>query len=159
MCSDNCFENNIKLGLFKSIKNSKRKKVLVGNELLIRAKYLLDAEHIVVPCHGWVETEFQTIISRILSYFNGDPNPMIITCAGMGSKILIMELHKQIPNGMYIDIGSGLDYLCTKKCSRGWYYSYDKLETYFNEILPSNWNNSEFDSIYDNAKLCFGTHL
>lgn len=159
MCLDTCFETNAKLELFKSIKNSKRKKVLVGNELLVKAKYLLNTEHVIVPYQNWLETELQIIINRITSYFNNDPNPMILTCAGMGSKILIMELHKQFPNGIYIDIGSGLDYLCTKKCSRGWKHSYDKLEAYFQEILPPNWNDSEFNIIYDKSKAYYGAYV
>jgi len=63
----------------------------------------------------------------------------------MGSKILIMELHKRLKNGIFIDIGSGLDYLC--------------IEKYFQEILPLNWNNSCFDYIYEKAKTNIGLHL
>ena len=77
----------------------------------------------------------------------------------MGSKILIMYLHKKFPNSIIIDIGSGLDYLCTKKCSRGNSYSYEKLEKYFEEILPSNWNDSMFNYIYELAKNNIGIHL
>ena len=164
----NSFENNNKLELFKSIKDSKRKKILIGNELLIKAKYLLNIEkHLVIPYRNWVENDFENILNNILSFFNGNDvngndvngRPMIITCGGMGSKILIMELHKILKNGIFIDIGSGLDYLCTKKCSRGNTYSYDKLENYFQEILPLNWDDYSFNDIYEKAKHNIGIHL
>lgn len=154
------FENNNKLELFKSIKYSHRKKILVGNELLEKAKYLLNLdEHLIVPYRNWVENEFDTIYEKIVKFFENDPNPMILTCAGMGSKVLIMELHKKFPNGIFIDIGSGLDYLCTKKCSRGNVFTYDKLENYFKEILPLNWNDICFENIYVKSKKNIGIHL
>jgi hypothetical protein len=156
---ENSFDNNNKLDLFKAIKESKRKKILVGNELLEKAKYLLNIEnHILVPYRNWVE-DLESILKNIMDVLNYEENPMIITCAGMGSKVLIMELHKRIKNGIFIDIGSGLDYLCTKKCSRGHTYSYDKLETYFKEILPPNWNDPNFNIIYEKAKHNIGIHL
>lgn len=157
---NNSFENNLKLELFKAIKTSQRKKILVGNELLVKATYLLNIdEHVVVPYRDWVEKDFDYIVDKISKYFENDHNPMILTCAGMGSKILIMELHKRFPNGIFIDIGSGLDYLCTKKCSRGNTFSYEKLEQYFEEILPENWNDPIFNNIYELAKNNIGIHL
>lgn len=158
----NSFSNNNKLNLFKAIKESKRNKLLIGNELLVKANYLLNIDkHIILPYSNWVENNFDNIYNSIVSHFNDDTNPFIITCGGMGSKILIMELHKKYPNGIFVDIGSGLDYLCTKRCSRGWAedVSYDKLEKYFEEILPSNWNDSQFDYIYALAKNNIGLHL
>lgn len=157
---NNSFENNIKLELFKEIKKSKRTKILVANELLIKAKYLLNVNnHILVPYRNWVENDFDSILNNIIDACSNDENPMILTCAGMGSKILIMELHKRFPNGIFIDIGSGLDYLCTKKCSRGNIFSYEKLEKYFEEILPENWNDISFNNVYEAAKNNFGIHL
>ena len=161
MCimDDKSLENSNKLELFKAIKNSKRKKLLLGNELLEKAKYLLNSNHLVMPYRNWVENNFNEILNAILSFFENDPNPMILTCAGMGSKMLIMELHKRFPNGIFIDIGSGLDYLCTKKSSRGHTFSYETLESYFQEILPPNWTDPCFEPIYEKAKTNIGLHL
>ena len=154
------FDNDHKFNLFKSIKESKRKKILVGNELLVKAQYLLNIDkHLIIPYKNWVENEFDNILNTIVQYFKNDEKPLILMCAGMGSKILIMHLHKKFPNSIIIDIGSGLDYLCTKKCSRGNSYSYEKLEKYFEEILPSNWNDSMFDYIYELAKNNIGIHI
>lgn len=141
------FDNDHKLNLFKSIKESKRKKLLVGNELRVKAQYLLNIDkHLIIPYRNWVENDFDNILNTIVQYFE-DENPLIMTCGGMGAKVLIMHLHKKFPNGIFIDIGSGLDYLCTKKCSRGFSHSYENLEKYFEEILPPNWNDSKFDYI------------
>jgi len=154
------FDNDHKLQLIKSIKESKRPKILISNELLVKANYLLNVDtHIKVPYRNWVDNHFQEILNTVIESLQNIDNPLIITCAGMGSKILVMEIYKRFPNGMFIDIGSGLDYLCTKKCSRGWSYSYNTLETYFEDILPPNWNDPQFEPIYKLAQDNIGIHL
>jgi hypothetical protein len=153
-------ENKSKLELYKSIKNSKRKKLIISNELLIKSINLLNIDkHIVVPYRNWFDNMFDDIYEQIIKYYNDDLNVFIITCAGMGSKVLIMELHKKFPNGIFIDIGSGLDYLCTKKSSRGNKYDYESLENYFKEILSNDWYDSKYNYIYEKAKTNIGIHL
>lgn len=157
---NNTFENKKKFLLFQAIQQSKRKKILIGNELLAKATILFGlSEHIVIPYNNWFTTEFDNILKKVSECYKDDEKPFVITCAGMGSKVLLMELHKRFPNGIFLDIGSGLDFLCTKKCSRGWSYSYQQLENYFYELLPSNWNASEFDWISEKAKTHIGLHL
>lgn len=152
--------DNTKLELFRSIKNSNRKKLLLGNHLLAKATILFNIDkHIHIPFHDWFDTKYEEILNEILDYFKDDENPMVITCAGMGSKVLIMDLHKRKPYGIYLDIGSGLDYLCTKKDSRGHNISYEEIENYFSELLPDNWNDPNYDYIYEMAKTCIGLHL
>lgn len=156
----NSFQDNLKLNLYKAIKESKKKKILIANPLLSKAKYLLNIdEHIVVPYRNWFDSNLDVLVDRIKNIMGDDKEPLIITCAGMGAKVLVMELHKIFNNGTFIDIGSGLDYLCTKKCSRGHPYSYDTLEKYFEEILPQNWNDDQFDEIYHLARYNIGLHL
>ena len=84
---------------------------------------------------------------------------MLITCAGMGSKCLIGDIHKIYPNGIYLDYGSGLDFICTKRDSRGWNYSYDALYNAFLPLLPEDWNDPKYDEIYNIARVHMGTHL
>lgn len=152
--------NPNKLILYKSVKECSRKKILVGHALLVKAKHLFNLDaHIIVPFHGWFEDEFDRVYQEILDTCDGIDNPLIITSAGMGSKILIMELHKKMPNGMYIDFGSALDVLCTKRCSRGQGISYEQIENYFRPILPENWNDPCFDCIYPEARQKLGVHL
>ena len=154
------FENQKKFLLFQAIQQSKRKKVLIGNELLGKAKTLFHMdEHIVVPYNNWFSTDFDNILKKTTECYKDDDIPFVITCAGMGSKVLLMELHKLFPKGIFLDIGSGLDYVCTKKCSRGWSYSYEQLEAYFRDLLPSNWNDEQFEWIYQKAKTHIGLHL
>jgi hypothetical protein len=116
-------------------------------------------KHLVIPYRNWVENMFDDILNEIISFFENDSKPLILTCGGMGSKLLLMELHKKFPDGIFIDIGSGLDYLCTKKCSRGNTFTYETLEKYFEELLPLNWNDPCFNYIYDLAKTNIGIHL
>ena len=63
-----------------------------------------------------------------------------MTCCGMSAKVLISELRKKHSRGIYLDIGSALDYVCTKKCSRGNKYSYEYIENVFRDLIPDNWN-------------------
>ena len=65
---NNSFDNDHKLNLFKSIKESKRKKILVGNELLVKAQYLLNIDkHLIIPYRNWVENEFDNILNTIVT--------------------------------------------------------------------------------------------
>ena len=77
----------------------------------------------------------------------------------MGSKVLLAELIKLYPGGIYLDYGSSLDKLCTKKETRGWNYSYEYLLDLCKDIIPDNWNDTNYDYIYDKAKGMLGMHL
>jgi hypothetical protein len=154
------FQTTDMLNLYKSIQNSPRKKILIGNELLVKATSLFGlSHHIVVPYRNWVENDYNRILQSVLEVCDGDPSPMILTCAGMGSKVIIKDLHALIPNGMFIDFGSGLDHLCTRKSSRGANFTYSDIETYLKDILPENWNDPQFEGIYERAKTAIGIHL
>lgn len=148
-----------KLNLYKSVQECPRRKIIIGHRLLVKAKYLFNLDtHVIVPFHGWFENEYERVFNEVLKSCEGIDNPLIITCAGMASKILIRELHKKMPNGMYIDFGSALDALCTKRCSRNQNIKYETIVNYFKSILPDNWDDSEFDYIYEEAKQNLGVH-
>jgi hypothetical protein len=154
------FNDDTKLQIYSAIKNNPRRKIVVANELLARAKILLNAEHhVIVPFRNWFEPDFNNILTAVLENIGDDDEPLILTSAGMGAKVLIMELHKRKPHGIFIDIGSGLDFLCTKKDSRGCTFSYETLENYFRPILPENWNDSSYNYIFDMSKSQLGLHL
>lgn len=58
-----------------------------------------------------------------LDNYSEDKNYIVFTVNGMSTIVLIGELHKLYPNdiylGIYLDIGSDLDCICTKRDSRG----------------------------------------
>ena len=68
-------------------------------------------------------------------------------CAGMGSKCLIAALRKLYPDSLFIDIGSGIDFLCAKRNTRGAALTYEIIENYFKPILPDDWNDPKYDPI------------
>lgn len=149
-----------KLLLFKAIKESSRKKIYIANPLLKRAIPLLNIDvHIEVDYSNWFESNYAAIISSVKSAVENDSNTIILASAGMGAKVLISNLHKLFPNAIYIDIGSTLDLLCTKRDSRGWNISYNDLVNYFKSIIPDNWDSPEYDYIYDIARATLGRHL
>jgi len=87
-----------------------------------------------------------------------DPCNIILTSGGMASKVLIADLMLENDKNIYIDIGSALDLIATKKDSRG-YMHYDEMKHYFNDLLPNNWEDPIYDSIYQEAYHQLGIHL
>jgi hypothetical protein len=151
---------NDKLTLYKSIKNSNRKKIIVCNELLIKSKLLFNADEIVlVPFNNWFDTTFDDILTIVSNLIRNDNEHMVITCCGMSAKVLICELYKRFPRGIYLDFGSAIDLICTKRDSRGREYNYEYISNFLNELLPEEWNNYEYNYIYEKANKKLGTHL
>jgi hypothetical protein len=155
-----CVNNTDKLELFKSIKESSKKKIYIANPLLKRSKILLNIDdHIEVDYSNWFETHYESVRDSVCSSIKSDSNTIIMTSAGIGAKPLIADLHMLFPNAIYIDIGSALDTICTKRDSRGCTPSYSLLCEYYKPIIPPDWESEEYDCIYIEAKNKLGRHL
>ena len=60
-----------KINLFKAIKESKLKKIIICNPLLARAKMLLNIDHeIYIPLNNWFDTNYIEILNYILTLLN-----------------------------------------------------------------------------------------
>ncbi len=151
-----------KINLYKIIKNCKRKKIYICNELMVKAKILLDIDYLIfVPLSNWFDNSLENVIQNIIEIIGEeDGKHMVLTSCGMGAKVVLTELYKKYPNGIYLDIGSALDLICTKKNSRG-YYSYDTFYNNFleNDFIPNGWDSPEYDYIYPIAQQNLGLHL
>lgn len=159
-------QNNVirhKLNILKEIKNSKRKKIYICNNLLIKSKILLNIDNFVfVPLNNWFDKDYDIILGQIKILLTGqNDDSIIMTSCGMGAKVLLAELYKEYPNCTYIDIGSGLDIICTKRNSRGWGYKYEELYKKFlqNDFIPDDWNDPKYDYIYPIAYNKLGIHV
>jgi len=154
-------ENRIeKVNLYKTIKQSNLKKILVSNPLLLKAKLLFNIDYMLtVPFNNWFDEKFEILIGEFKKLIDPNEQYIVITCAGMGAKVLICELTKLFPNNIYLDFGSAIDKICTKKTSRGWEPSYEELVNDLSEIIPSNWNDTKFEEIYKLANKKLGIHL
>jgi hypothetical protein len=157
---DTHFDND-KVELYKAIKYSNLNKLIVCNELLVKSKKLLNIDHIVhVPFDNWFDTQFESYVDSISTIIQNDGRqPLIITCCGMSAKVLICELYKKFPNGIFLDFGSALDYLCTKRDSRGGLYTYNNLINLLRDILPDDWDSEIYNNIYEKARTKMGIHL
>lgn len=115
-----------------------------------------------VPLRNWFDTKFGEILKQIISAIEKFSGPCIVMfSAGMSSKVLIGELHKIFPQNIYLDFGSALDLLCTRRDSRGRGYSYETLCEKLASILPASeiWNDPKYDYIYGAAQKQLGIHL
>jgi len=150
-----------KAALYKAIKNSDFNKIIICNELLIKSKKLFNADHIIhVPFNNWFDNDFENYLNLIKNIIcNDSRQPLVITCCGMNAKVMICELYKEYPNGIFLDFGSGLDRLCTKRESRGFTYSYDYLTNLLKDVLPDDWESENYNIIYEQAKYKMGLHL
>lgn len=143
-----------KVNLLKTIKESALRKVYVCNRLMQRAKKLLNIVHMIhVPFRNWIDTELDTIVGQVKTILseNAGEQTIVLTSAGMGAKILISELVKDFPNNIYLDVGSALDQICTKKTTRGYEPAYETAMEYLKDILPPNWESEEYEPIYAEA--------
>jgi len=151
--------------LYKTIKESKLKKIIICNRLLIKSKLLLNIDEcIFVPFNNWFDESFYNVLQKTKDAIGTeDGNHIVITCAGMSSKVLICELIKSFPNGIYLDFGSAMDLLCTKRDSRGDNNfsedNYKYLKDLLKDCLPENWEHEMYNDIYMEAKHQLGLHL
>lgn len=151
-----------KAELIHEIKNSTDYvKIIVCNELLIKSKSLFDADHIIyVPFNNWFDSHFYFFLNNIKDIIKKDSRPpLLITCCGMSAKILICELHKLFPNGIYLDYGSALDIICTKRDSRGFSHNYEYVYNLLKYLLPQDWEDEKYNYIYTEAKKKLGLHV
>lgn len=151
-----------KAELIHEIKNSTHYiKIIVCNELLVKSKLLFDADHIIyVPFNNWFDNHFQFFLNNIKDTIKKDSRPpLLITCCGMSAKIFIYELHKLFPNGIYLDYGSALDIICTKRDSRGFSHNYEYVYNLLKFLLPQDWEDEKYNYIYTEAKKKLGLHV
>ena len=146
--------------LYKTIKESKLKKIMICNKLLIKNKILLNIdEHVIIPFNSWFDDSFEEILNTVKNLIGSDGNHIVMTSCGMSAKVLICELKKIYPKGIYLDIGSGLDKICTKRESRGWKYNYEYLTTILKDCLPDDWEDSKYNELYSESSNSLGLHL
>lgn len=153
---------NNKIELYKNVKESSAKKIIICNKLLVKAELLLNLTHTIqVPFNNWFDKYYESIIEQTAKIIGTDGNHIVITCCGMGAKVIICELKKRFPNGIYLDFGSALDLICTKKDSRGSAtdFTYEDLKVVFKELLPPDWEDQKYDYIYKDAKKNLGKHI
>jgi hypothetical protein len=149
-----------KVTMYKTIKESNLKKIYLCNQLLERVKILLDVDTMIyVPLSNWYDTEFDRVFQECKQALDTSEQCIFMTSAGMGSKSLIAFLVKLYPTSIFIDIGSSLDFICTKRDSRGYGYTYEDILHLFRDMIPTNWNDSRFDWIYPEAQRVMGVHI
>jgi len=149
-----------KLKMYQTIQQSSLKKYIICNRLLIKSKILFNATSLIhVPFQNWFDNYFDELIESVCHEIGDDPHPIIMTSCGMGAKVVIATLHKIYPGGLFFDIGSAVDFLCTKRDSRGWGYKYEDIYNVFSPILPDDWHDPKYEPLYIEAQQKLGLHV
>lgn len=147
-----------KIEFYKSIKKSKFNKIYIHNYLLKKVKYILDIDNeVIIDIRNWYKYK-EEIITEIQSKIKEGETNIILTSMGMGAKVIISHLKELYPHNIYIDIGSALDLICTKRDSRG-YSHYNTHKQSFLPLLPDDWEHDKYNYIYEEAKIKLGIHL
>ena len=92
-------------------------------------------ENFVEVSHKNWFVAFESIIESLKKQITD--NCIVLTAAGMGSKVLIAELLKTNPTISCIDIGSSFDFLCQMKNTRNRTHTYDEIYNYYKDLLPN----------------------
>ena len=105
---------------YRAIKNTTHQKIYICNESMVeKSRELLKIDNfVIVDPSNWFSENFNQILQQTLDCIKEPNNCLILTSAGMGSKVLLMEIHKKYPQISFIDIGSALDLICSNKRSR-----------------------------------------
>lgn len=151
---------NEKISLYRAIQYSSLKKYVICNPLMIKLQMLFKADELIfVPFQNWFDEHFHDVLSYLIEKIGNNTQPMVILACGMSAKVMIAELHKIYPNGIFIDIGSAMDLLCTKRDSRGRLYDYQCIYNRFKYILPDEWEHPQWEGLYSEAKEKMGLLL
>ena len=138
--------------VYRAVKESQLKKIYVCNRFLSKAKSLLDIDVMVeLPLSNWYHTHYDGTMTKIRNSIDSGEQCIILTSGGMASKVLIAQLSILYPNNIYLDIGSGLDKICTKTETRGHYPPYDEMVGLFESLLPDDWEDPKYDWIYEGS--------
>ena len=125
-----------------------------------KAQPLLNIDLMIyIPLNNWFDTSFEELMQILNKVISTDEQYIIMCSAGMGAKVVICELTKLFPNNIYLDIGSALDTICTKRVTRDINRTYEKVLYYLQDILPSDWNDPKYEYIYDEANHKMGLHM
>ena len=131
------FDNQNLFHFVKTVQESSQKKIIVSNSNNIRLKKVFNTENFIeVPPRNWF-VDFNQYLEKCKSELTD--NCILLTAAGMGSKVLIAELLKTNPTISAIDIGSSFDFLCQEKNTRDRTYTYNDIYNYYKDILPKDW--------------------
>jgi len=124
-----------KVQIYKEIKYSPMKKIYVCNSSLNSVKDILNVDVIInIPNNNWFE-QYEVYFESIKRHLS--EQCIVMTSAGMASKILICDLHKLFPMNIYLDFGSAMDKICSKKKTREGQLNDEQYLEILKDILPN----------------------
>ena len=127
---------------------------------MTKAQSLLNIDLMIhIPINNWFDTLFDELMRTLKTVISADEQYIIMCSAGMGAKVIICELSKMFPNNIYLDIGSALDTICTKRVTRDYNRTYEKVMHYLHDLVPNDWDDTKYDYIYEDARVKMGLHM
>lgn len=121
------------------IKNTSDNVIIVSNKKNIEMKTFFNGnKFVVVPERSWFNDYYADVYNEVCKNIDTYCHTIILTSAGLASKVLISDIATNYSNVSCLDLGSSFDYICTGKNTRGqrWDVSiekeyYSKLNEYY----------------------------
>jgi len=108
---------------YHAIKNTDQQKIYVCNKDMVEnlQKMLNIDDFVIVDPSNWFSKNYKEVLESVLQKIKNPRECILLTSAGMGSKVLYMDVKKHFPSVSCIDIGSALDLICSDKRSRDYH--------------------------------------
>lgn len=147
---DNHFDTNDS-ALFEfveAVQKSDYNKVIISNERNKKLQMVFKSDtYICIPERSWYANGlYDDIKNSVEDILKVKKDTLILTAAGLASKILINEISKEYPNTSIIDLGSAYDILAGKYPTRTWGHGlegfpncYKNQLEYFKPLLPDKY--------------------
>lgn len=117
---------------YKTIKESKRKKIFVANDGLTRMTSFLNIDEMITIPKINAYNAIEGIKQACLQSYVKDA--IYIYCAGMNTKLLINEMTMRHPDSTHIDVGSAFEPFYNNRTRSG-HASNEYLQTFFKDLL------------------------
>ena len=125
--------------------DTKEPKLFVGNRNNFRLNYFFRTAFFVeVPEGAWFDDHYEELFETLramIAKMEGDGwKPIVLTSAGLATKVLIAELAPEFPTTSFLDVGSSFDLLAQKKDTHGGPFTYDDVLAFYGDLIPDGWD-------------------
>lgn len=137
LSNDDYFNEDKQLYAFVDcLQKTQRKKILICNEANQRLQKLFKTDaYIAIAPQNW-SLFYKFFKQKLIDVI--EPNAIVIIAGGLCSKVLISDMCQSF-DVCFFDIGSGFDFLASKRQSRDHKHTLFAELDYYGPLLPDHW--------------------